>query len=108
MTATSDAIVPAGIEKNLFDSGNEAALPDSAGATALVFLDTKIFASGGADGTVKAWNAQSGMELYQLAKLPSAIISLVLSPDGLTLTARFANGARSFTVTKSPVWAQHG
>jgi hypothetical protein len=53
VTATSDAIVPAGIEKNLFDSGNEAALPDSAGATALVFLDTKIFASGGADGTVR-------------------------------------------------------
>jgi LSD1 subclass zinc finger protein len=108
VTATSDAIVPAGIEKNLFDSGNEAALPDSAGATALVFLDAKIFASGGADGTVKVWNAQSGMELYQLAKLPSAIISLVLSPDGLTLTARFTNGARSFTVTKPTVWAQHG
>ena len=108
VTATKDAIMPAGIEKNLFDSGNGAALPDSAGATALVFLDGQVFASGAADGSVKVWNGRSGMELYQLAKLPSAITSLVVSPDGLTLTASFANGARSFTVTKPTVWAQHG
>ena len=108
VTATHDAIAPAGIEDKLFDSGNEGVLPDSAGATALVFLDAKIFASGDANGVVKVWNAQSGMELYQLPKLPGAITSLVVSADGLTLTANFANGARRFTVTTSAVWAQHG
>ncbi len=108
VTATSDAITPAGIEDKLFDSGYVAALPDSGGASALVFLGPKVFASGGADGTIKVWNAQTGMELYALPRLPGAITSLVISSDGLTLTASFANGARSFTVAAPAVWAQHG
>jgi LSD1 subclass zinc finger protein len=106
VTSTQDAIVPAGIEDRLFDSGNEGVLPDSAGATSLVFLDGPVFASGDADGVVKVWNANTGMKLYQLPKLPSAITSLVVSPDGMTLTANFANGARSFTVKTPAVWAQ--
>ena len=99
--------MPAGIADRLFDSGNQVELPDSSGATKLVFLDATVFASGDANGVVKLWNAKTGMELYELPGLPSAITSLTVSPDGLTLTASFANGARSFTVSKPAVWAQH-
>ncbi|HEX6835533.1 MAG TPA: hypothetical protein VF334_03115, partial [Polyangia bacterium] len=108
VTATHDAIVPAGIEDRLFDSGNEAALPQSAGALALAFIDNTVFASGDADGVIKVWDARRGMQLYQLAKLPAAITALAVSSDGRTLTATFAHGARSFTVENVAVWSQHG
>jgi WD40 repeat protein len=108
VTATHDAIVPAGIEERLFDSGNEAPLPQSQGALALAFIDNSVFASGDADGVVKVWDARRGMQLYQLPKLPAAITSLAVSADGLTLTATFAHGARSFTVPNTAVWSQHG
>jgi LSD1 subclass zinc finger protein len=107
-TATPNAIVPAEIADRLFDSGNSAALPQSAGAVALAFIDNTVFASGGADGVIKIWDARRGMQLYQLAKLPGAITALAVSADGLTLTATFAHGARSFTVPNIAVWSQHG
>jgi len=108
VTATQDAIVPAVIADRLFDSGNEAALPQSGGARTLAFIDNSVFASGDADGVVKVWDAARGMQLYQLAKLPAGITSLAVSADGLTLTATFAHGARSFTVPNAAVWSQHG
>jgi WD40 repeat protein len=108
VTAAHDAIIPAKIHDKLFDSGYGAALPDSAGAVTLAFIDKTVFASGDAAGVIKIWDAQRGMELYELPKLPSAVTALSVSQDGLTLTANFASGARSFTVKSLAVWSQHG
>ena len=112
VSAAGEAIAPSPLPeraKSLAEQlKNAGVMSQSEGTVALALLDETVFASGDADGVIKVWDARRGMELYQLAKLPGAITALAASADGLTLTATFARGARSFTVQNAAVWSQHG
>jgi WD40 repeat protein/uncharacterized caspase-like protein len=58
-----------------------------------VSADGRWVASGGADRSVKVWEAASGREVHSFNGLPGRIDSLVFSPDGRHLAAGDATGA---------------
>lgn len=75
--------------------------------TALVFLGAHTVASGDRHGAIWFWDVDLAMARARLlGTLPGPITSLAASPDGTTLTAAFAGGARSFHVDRVEAWTQ--
>jgi hypothetical protein len=54
--------------------------------------DRKTLATGGADGTVRAWEADSGQARDRLLELPGPVTALVYTADGQRLRAGNASG----------------
>lgn len=76
--------------------------------TALAFLGSTLLVTGDSRGAIAVRSTETGMELYRLPDtLPGRVTSLAVSPDGTTLTAGFAGGARRFTVARPGAWG-HG
>ncbi|HTJ42879.1 MAG TPA: hypothetical protein VL463_12335 [Kofleriaceae bacterium] len=75
---------------------NNACLADD--LTALAFIDAHTLASGDRHGAIWIWDVDLAMARARLPDaLPGPITSLAVSPDGKTITAGYAGGARTFT-----------
>lgn len=64
---------------------------DDSMVTALAYTDATHFVSAGTDGTIRAWNPQTGEELFVLDGFSSTIQSLCLTSDTL-----ITNGMKQF------------
>ncbi|MEG3932392.1 MULTISPECIES: WD40 domain-containing protein [unclassified Microcoleus] len=53
--------------------------------------DGQTLASGGADGTIKIWNLNTGQGICTLTEHTDAVVSLIASPDGKTLLSGSAD-----------------
>jgi LSD1 subclass zinc finger protein len=104
--ASKGALTVWGITDVVKDSKwNGTACPDT-DLTALAFVGPHAVAGGNARGDVAVWSTESGMELYRVGVLPGAVTSLAVSPDGLSLIAGYAGGARRFTVARAELWSR--
>mmetsp|Transcript_4594 Transcript_4594/g.6627 ORF Transcript_4594/g.6627 Transcript_4594/m.6627 type:complete len:546 (-) Transcript_4594:41-1678(-) len=64
---------------------------DDSSVTALAYTDATHFVSAGTDGTIRAWNPQTGEELFVLDGFSTSIQSLCLTSDAL-----ISNGMKQF------------
>jgi WD40 repeat protein len=65
----------------------------SARITTLAFHRTTVV-TGGADGTVRVWDARSGKERHRLASCNSEIAAVAVSPNGKTVAATIGRSVR--------------